>query len=258
MSPRAPRPLRPGAPLGGDYRVVAHLRRGDECDVYDAESLERRCRCVVKALRPDRAQSRRARLNLRRESELLLGTTHPGIVRAYGLVMATPPMLVLETLPGITLGGMLEDGARLATGDLIQLGAQLASTLAYLHDRGVVHRDVKPGNIVCSGGQARLLDFGIACAPGLKRDRAGTDGWMAPEQLATGHVSPASDCWALGMVLYAAATGVAPKKVNRRVPVIDLRRLPRDLGSTIEALLADQPEDRPALDGVLTTLLTLP
>src|SRR5690242_5153694 len=90
------------------YHVVEHLRRGSLMDVYDCWSVERRCRCVVKVLRPDRSQDQHASRRLVREGRLLQRLVHPHLVRAYEIVRQPRPALVLETLTGATLGYLLE------------------------------------------------------------------------------------------------------------------------------------------------------
>ena len=97
---RAPRPFRRGELIARGYRVIELLRRGGAVDVYDAWSEERDCRCVIKALRPDKLSDHSARTALVREGQLLLRLSHPHLVRAYDLVRGRRPVLVLETLTG--------------------------------------------------------------------------------------------------------------------------------------------------------------
>src|SRR5687768_15828559 len=94
-----PPPLAPGETIAPGYRVVGFLRRGRDLDVYDLWSEERNCRCVGKTVRPDRLQHRRARARSRliKEGQLLLRLTHPHIVRAYEVMTAPAPLVILET-----------------------------------------------------------------------------------------------------------------------------------------------------------------
>jgi serine/threonine protein kinase len=202
-------------PVAG-YRVLEHMHRGRDLDVYDVWSNERRCRCVLKTTRPDRVRGSAAR-RVRREGRLLLSCTHPSLVRAYDLLeTADGPVVVLEALPGATLGVLIDENGRLSTSDVGHLGVHLTSAVHYLHGRGYVHLDVKPGNIVAHRGRATLIDMSLARRPGPSRGGSGTPGYMAPEQIRGGYLGPATDVWAIGAVLYEAATGR---------PVVDSRHL---------------------------------
>jgi serine/threonine protein kinase len=192
-------------PIPG-YRVLAHMHRGRDLDVYDVWSTERRCRCVLKTTRPDRATGSVVQL-VRREGRLLLECTHPSLVRAYDLLETEDgPVLVLEALPGATLAVLLDEHRRLDPQDIGHLGVHLTSAVYYLHSRGYLHLDVKPGNIVAHRGRATLIDMSLVRPPGPCPHGRGTPGYMAPEQMG-GDLGPATDVWGIGAVLYEAATG---------------------------------------------------
>lgn len=179
-----PRPLGSGEHVAPGYRVFGLLRRGEDVDVYDVWSEERDCRCVIKALRPDRMTARSARRRLLAEGHLLQTLTHPHLVRAYEVHERPVPLLVMETLTGETLGYMIDgDGPRLPVVELGALGVQLCSALSYLHHHSVLHLDLKPSNVVCQADQAKLIDLGIARAPGRGKPGIGTTAYMAPEQV---------------------------------------------------------------------------
>jgi serine/threonine protein kinase len=213
----APPPQPAGTQLAPGYRVIGHLNRGNRLDVYDAWSEERDSRCVLKTLRPDRAGERPARRALLQEGRLLRRFTHPNLVRAYELTAAIDdgrPVVVLETLDGETLSHLvhrlLEQGRRLPLAEAAVLGLQLASVLTYLHHHGWLHLDLKPSNIVASGGQARLIDLSIARRPGRARPGNGTFEYLSPEQARGGMLTTAADVWGLGAVLYAVLAGEPP------------------------------------------------
>jgi eukaryotic-like serine/threonine-protein kinase len=203
-------PLEAGAEAASGYEVIAHLRRGNDLDVYDAWSHERMARCVIKALRPDRLRKRRAREALIREGELLSELAHPHIVRAYGTRTEPVPLVVLETLTGATLGHMIASGEEATTADVAHLGLQLGSALAYLHDRGYLHLDLKPSNVIADAGRAKLLDLSLARRPGPIAAGLGTWHYLSPEQARGDVVGPAADVWGLGATLFETATGEAP------------------------------------------------
>jgi serine/threonine protein kinase len=245
--------------LADDYTVVAFLRRGHDLDVYDLWSESRGCRCVGKTLRPDRLTSRDARSRLLKEGRLLLGLTHPHIVRAYEVLRAPAPAVILETLPGETLSHLIERKPRGLEGeDVALLGVQLASAIGYLHHRGVLHLDLKPSNIVVSHGLARVLDLSVARKPGCHKGGIGTIGYMAPEQAMGGELGTAADVWGIGAALYEAATGdpacdiaddissaAARASVCRPAPVRRSRRIPATLAAVIDRCLSFAAAERP-------------
>jgi eukaryotic-like serine/threonine-protein kinase len=250
--------LEAGSALALGYVVEQHLRRGADLDVYQVWSEHRDCRCVAKVLRPDRMAHRRARGRLLREARLLLRLSHPHLVRAYEWRAHPQPMLILETLAGATLARMLEVDGPLRARELVQLGLQLCSVLGYLHRERVLHLDVKPSNIVAECGTAKLLDLSIARPPGPYRRGVGSRPYMAPEQIGGGVVGPATDVWALGLVLYEAAIGNRPFQgagtQTEVTPLHAVRRLPRAFSSTVHACLAPDPRCRPSLADIANTL----
>jgi eukaryotic-like serine/threonine-protein kinase len=252
--------LASGAAIAPGYTVVAHLDRGHALDVYDAWSEERRCRCIAKVLRADRREDRSAGRHLMQEGRLLLALTHPHLVRAYELVERPEPVLILETLTGETLAHLIESRSRrLPQGDLVFLGIQLCSAMHYLHRHGFLHLDLKPANIVADRGQAKVLDLSIARRPGRGHAGQGTPPYMAPEQARGGTLTTATDVWAIGVVLYEAATGQCPfhtpgstieyEQLERRAPPLrSVRRLPRAFAANVDQCLEPDPADRPTVE----------
>jgi eukaryotic-like serine/threonine-protein kinase len=238
--------------------VIRLLRRGGALDVYDAWSDERDCRCVVKALRPDRRSDQGERKALLREGDLLLQLSHPHLVRAYDVVRGRRPALVLETLTGNTLGRLIEQNPRgFPQRDLVQLGIQLGSALRYLHRHGYLHLDVKPSNVVAQAGVAKLLDLSVARPPGRGHRGLGTPQYMSPEQVSGAPLTEAADAWGLGVVLYECATGSRPFRRTRREPVPPLRhqrKLPAALCEVIDACVQYEPSARAAVGEVVAAL----
>jgi serine/threonine protein kinase len=284
----APPPQAVGTELAPGYRIIGHLNRGNRLDVYDAWSVERDSRCVLKTLRPDRAPEPAARRALVREGRLLRRFSHPHLVRAYELTAAIDdgrPVVVLETLDGETLSHLvhrlLEQGRRLPLTEVAVLGVQLGSVLAYLHHHGWLHLDLKPSNIVASGGQARLIDLSIARRPGRARAGTGTFEYLSPEQARGGLLTAAADVWGLGAVLYAVLAGeppygygddaadddthegddayddsdaVYPQLLGEPLPVRRHRRIPGELATIVDACLEREPTRRPTLPDVAAGL----
>jgi eukaryotic-like serine/threonine-protein kinase len=260
--------LEPGACLAPGYRVLESLRRGALLDVYDVWSIERRCRCVAKVLRPERAAEAGARRRLLREGRLLARLTHPHIVRAYEVLETPQPMVILETLTGATLGHLIhESPGRLGFADVALLGLHVCSAVHYLHAQGVLHLDLKPSNIVVEGGMAKVLDLDIARSPGSGRGE-GTRQYMAPEQVKRQHLGPPTDVWGIGTILFEATTGRLPFDFNgdSQFPQLDQpaepvsrfrRRLPLELAHVVDAALQRDPSDRPTVDDVARSLAPL-
>jgi eukaryotic-like serine/threonine-protein kinase len=258
-------PLRPGEPLTPRFEVVAHLRRGNHLDVYDVWSTDRGCRCVAKTLRPDRRSDRPARARLLAEGALLQKLSHPHLVRCYEVIDRSPPVVILETLAGETLGHLLEHRGRLSLGDAAWLGVHVCSAVGYLHGHGWLHLDLKPSNIVREGDRARLLDLSIARRPGPAPPGAGTPDYMAPEQVTGGELTEAADSWGIGAVLYEALSGQPPygedvpedrePQLEGRAPSIQThRQLPRDVAALIDACLDPDPGLRPTVPHISSIL----
>ena len=258
-----------GAELAPGYRVLDHLSRARDLDVYDVWSEARECRCVVKVVRPDRLAARDASTHhLVREGRLLLRLTHPHIVRAYELIEEPEPVLVLETLTGATLAWLLDDlqerGRRMPFPDVVYLGLHLASALRYLHRHDFLHLDVKPSNIVSERALAKLIDFSVGRPPGPLPRPIGSYPYMSPEQLKAELATEATDVWGLAMVLYESAAGFRPFMRNgrrgypqlkeRAAPLRKVRRVPTAFAAAVDAGLDPAPAQRPTLEEITSVL----
>jgi len=279
-----PPPLPPGTEVAPGYRLIEHLSRGRTLDVHDAWSDERGTRCIVKALRPDRAGDRAAARRLVAEGRLIRRLTHPHIVRGYEALTTPRPLVVMETLTGETLAHLIDDSPRrLPVQEVAHLGLHLGSAIGYLHRQGWLHLDLKPSNVIAEAGRAKLIDMSVARRMGPSRGGAGTWCYMAPEQVTGGYLGPAVDVWGLGTVLYEATTGRAafdpPEPTGEGEPedpdpgsdtdaderhhhqldgppppVRRLRRVPAALVELIDACLDPSPASRPSVDAVLAAL----
>lgn len=268
-------PLSEGAWLVPGYEVMEHLHRSNDYDVYHVWSEERYCGCIAKTLLPDRLDEHSARGSVRgsardrllSEGELLKKLAHPNLVRAYETFAEPVPAVILETLTGQTLAHLIEthQRKRLPARQVAQLGLQLCSALRYLHRNDLLHLDLKPSNIVAQPPLAKVMDLSIARPPGQGRKGAGTRYYMAPEQARGGHLSPATDAWGVGAVLFEAATGEAPfaayeegrydQLERRAVPIRSRRRLPTSLANAIDCCLEPEPALRPTMEEFAEDLL---
>lgn len=259
-----------GQMVAPGYRVLHHVYRSRNLDIYEVWSEERGARAIAKRLVPDRVEAVRTE-RLREEAGLLLGMSHPHLVRAYELtesLEAEPqPVLILETLMGMTVEHLLHDRRpRLDWHDLSMLGIQLTSAIRYLHARGILHMDLKPGNIVASGGLVKVIDLSLARRPGARGD-VGTRDYMPPEAIRGEAAAAPADVWGIGCVLWEAAAGepafsssadeLRPQLLGRAAPVRTRRRLPRELGAIIDACLAPSAAERPGLSEIHDTLASL-
>ncbi len=242
------------------YRLSRRLGAGGMGTVWLAhdEKLERAV-AVKRIAVEDPEVAKRAG----REARAAARLSHPGIVALYESGQdADAVYLVSELVRGRTLARLMADGL-LSDRDVVEIGAGLCAALAHAHQRGVVHRDVKPANVMVpdDGGTAKLTDFGIAQLIGddaLTRtgDVVGTLAYMAPEQAEGRAVTWSVDLYALGLVLYEALSGVNP--VRGRTPASTIRRLgerlpglgrlrrdlPLELCAAVDAAVLPHPEQR--------------
>ena len=233
------------------YRVIEHLSRTRRFDTYEVWSEDRACSCVAKVVREDRRGEERVREALIAEGERLIGLVHPHIVRGYELIAQPETALIMETLDGETLAHLIDrTPGGLPAEDVAWLGLHLASALRYLHNRDLLHLDVKPANVVAEAGRAKLLDLSCARPPGRYERGAGTWCYQAPEQEKGGELGPPADVWGLGMTLYEAATG---DEVEGRPPSVRGRTTDA-LACAIDACLQPDPAARPSLDELLARL----
>lgn len=233
-----PPPLEEGDLLAPGFEVRFHIARSRVLDVYDVWSHERDTDCVAKALRPDRLHQSKPRRRLYREGRILLGMTHPHVVRAYEMIAGPSPVLILEPLTGGSLDHALRTDGALEPSLVAQLGVQLCSAMHYVHGRGLVHTDLKPANVMGDRGFAKVLDFSLARAPGRGHAGRGTVAYMAPEQARGTLVGSAADVWGIGAVLYAALTAQAPFPVVEgwsRYPQLERRADPVSKHRSLQA-----------------------
>lgn len=237
-----------GSTLAGRYRVERLIAHGGMASVFAAydEVLDRAV--AVKALRHGESVDR---TRFDREARMLAGLTHPNLVSVYDAGEQDGEVfMVLELIEGPTLAGRLAGGP-LAGDEARLVGAELAAALAHVHAQGIVHRDVKPSNVLLDGAaRARLGDFGIAhladsTALTASATTIGTAAYMAPEQLEGQTATNAADVYALGLVLLECLTG--RRAFPGPAPASSLARLSRD-----PDIPADLPAPWPALLAAMT------
>ena len=215
-----PEPMTPqGASpaVAGRYAIGELLGRGGMGEVYDATDLRLDRHVALKRLRADLMHDPSMRRRVEEEARLAARLVHPNVVTVFDSGVANGhPFIVMERLDGRTLCDDLERGP-LAAQEIRTLGLQVLDALAAAHEIGLIHRDVKPGNVLAAtGGSWKVADFGIATSTDADQtltrtgELLGSPSYLAPERLEGMPATPASDLYALGVLLYEAATGVRP------------------------------------------------
>ncbi|QEE61554.1 serine/threonine protein kinase [Salinibacterium sp. dk2585] len=267
--------------LGGRYRLGPALGAGGMASVYRSRDMLLGREVAIKVYRSaalDQAEIDRQEAEIR----TIAGLNHPGLVTVLdaGVYLPHPDtptiFLVMELLSGGSLHERLLRG-RLESLEAALLGYDIASALNYLAERNVVHRDIKPGNILLvtyartdTRIHAKLIDFGIAKSDGRPEittpgTATGTAQYLSPEQASGEEVGPPSDVYSLGLVLLECITGARafpgdsiPSAVARlmRDPEVP-KDLPEEWRTLLGAMTARKPEDRPALSDVVLDLRTI-
>ncbi len=265
-------------PLVGDvladrYRIESLLGAGGMSSVWLALDTRLDRKVAVKVLLPNLAADPVLAERFEREARAVATVSHPAIVAVYDVEAGDrsggrEPFYVLELCEGGSLNDRLSATGRLDPSDLVSTIAAVGEGLAELHRHGIVHRDVKPHNILYAGDRAKLADFGIArqdaapapttlTAPGMT---IGTLAYLAPELLDGAPASPASDTYALGAVAFLGLTGRLPRPADSMVQLVESREAPVPVASAVEpalgtafdaplaAALARDPAARPAPD----------
>jgi serine/threonine protein kinase len=248
-----------GSPVLADrYELGEQLAAGGMADVYRATDLVLRRPVAVKVLR-DTANREDDRARFLAEARTLARLSHPNLVTLLDAGATNRPFLVMELVQGQTLAQAIARGP-LDPAAVAVLGTQVAEALAYVHSHGIIHRDVKPGNVlVNAAGDAKLTDFGIARLLGDDAGHTrtgqtiGTAAYLAPEQVTGQPVSRATDVYSLGLVLLEALTGTreytgpameaALARLNQPPQIPDA--LPASWRELLERMTATEPDARP-------------
>jgi serine/threonine protein kinase len=262
-------PRQPGE-LGciGQYRVLRLLGAGAMGLVFLAEDERLRRPVALKVLHPRLAEKPDARTRFLREARAMAAIRHDHIVSVYDVNETSEiPFLAMPVLEGLPLGMWLKRHPRPPLTTILRWGREIASGLAAAHERGLVHRDIKPGNlwVETPGAHIKILDFGLAR---FHRDDArltaagviiGTPAYMAPEQARGDSPDPRSDLFSLGCVLYELCTGMPPFRGDSVLAVLSslandhpapvrIRNngVPAAVETLVMQLLAKRSTDRPA------------
>ena len=241
----------------GQYRIEALLGEGGMGLVYRAIDTRLRRTVALKLLRQRTGDDERTKERLLAEARAAAALDHPNICTVYEVGETAEHLwfIAMSHYAGETLDRVLRRGP-LSLTMALDYATQIARGLGAAHERGIIHRDVKPANVIVTGeGVLKLLDFGIARGPddgaSFGEMTPGTIAYMSPEQLTSQPVDHRTDLWSLGVVLYELCTGVRPFRGN-------------DVGTTVRAILRDtpphvagvRPDLPPHVDSIVDRLLT--
>ena len=262
--PSSPRPISgspsegrflPGTMLAGRYRVFGLVGRGGMGEVYRADDLKLGQAVALKFLPADVERDAERLSRFLDEVRIARQISHPNVCRVYDVgEVDGHHFLSMEFVDGEDLASLLRRIGRLPRDKAIQIARQMCAGLAAAHEQGILHRDLKPGNVMIDGrGRARITDFGLARLAGDVRGAeamAGTPAYMAPEQIAGEAVTMRSDLYALGLVLYEVCTG---QPAFKGTTVADLARQKSETTPTSPGQIVDGFD--PAVERVILRCL---
>lgn len=235
---------RPPGPAQGRFEFIGRLGAGGMGEVWEVYDRRLCRRCALKRLRKEAASDFKTLERFEREGKLLAKLEHPRVVEVYDFFYddQETPCLLLELIKGEDLQAQLDLRGPLERSAALGVLDGVLEALGAIHEHGVLHRDLKPGNVVLTADGPRLIDFGIAYSPGDRRLTSvqappGTPGYIAPERH-DGEESERSDLYAAGCLLHALLVGEPPKrgKVSPKVPA--------DLVGVLRKALHEEPGER--------------
>jgi eukaryotic-like serine/threonine-protein kinase len=263
------------ATIDGRYRLERPLGQGGMASVYLGHDTELDRPVAIKLLAENLAGDEEFRRRFVREARLAARLSHPNVVSVYDAGEDDGrPYIVMEHVDGETLADVLARRGRLPPDEARELAAQAANGLAHAHEAGLVHRDIKPQNLILRrDGTVKIADFGIARAAETTITQTGTvlgtAAYLAPEQALGEEVTAAADVYSLGAVLYELLTGRPPFEFESLADLADQQRgmeitpvrelapdVPPELEDVVMRCLARNPAYRPASAGELARVLS--
>lgn len=254
-----------GSILSGKYQIIEKIGSGGMADVYKAIQLQSHRTVAIKVLKPEFEKDAAFVRRFEQEAQAVLGLSHENIVRSYDVgVREELPFIVLEYVEGTTLKDRIRAQGKLQPRSAINYGAQVLDAISHAHERGIIHRDVKPQNIIVTPrGRAKLADFGIArnLESGTQTFSGshvlGSVHYLSPEQAKGRPVTVESDIYSMGVTLYEMATGCLPFEGENSVsialkhlqeemvpPIVLNPDMPRALNDVILKATRKQPSQR--------------
>lgn len=258
--------LPPGELLDDRWRLEGRIGQGAMGSVFRGRDADRGTLVAIKILSPEHCRKPKVLARFEREAELMSTLSHPNLVKVYGHGRrGALPYIVLEYLQGMTLAdALLQKGGSLSAAEAVAVVKPIADGLTFLHEHGLVHRDVKPQNIFLSaGGKVTILDLGVVRDqqnPGLTRPGAmvGTPYYMSPEQILGQDIDRRTDVYALGAMTFEVLTGRPPflgdnnfevLYAHKHSPPPDAsqlsRRVPKEVAEVLSRAMSKDREQRP-------------
>ena len=214
-----------GKMLDGRYEIIELIGSGGMANVYKAKCHRLNRMVAVKILKSDMAENEEIRRRFRDESRAVAQLSHANIVCVYDVSSSgDTEYIVMELIDGITLKQYMERRGQMDWRESLHFIIQIMRALEHAHSRGIIHRDIKPQNImVLRDGSVKVADFGIAClqnnAQTLTQDALGSVHYISPEQARGEHIDARSDIYSAGVVLYEMLTGRLPFEGDTAVSV---------------------------------------
>lgn len=267
-----------GQVLDERYRIESKVARGGMATVYVGRDLRLNRTIALKVMHPHLAQDEEFVRRFMGEAKSAAALSHPNVVAVYDQGFdGEHTYLTMEYLPGRTLRDLLEERGRLPVGDALDIMAPILAALGAAHRAGLIHRDVKPENVLLSvDGQVKVADFGLARAETDSRQTKtgmviGTVAYMAPEQVLTGRSDSRTDVYAAGIMLFELLTGrqphvgetpiqVAWRHVNEQIPLPSqlVPGIPPRIDALVVSATSKDPAGRPSDADHFFALLTDP
>ncbi len=246
------------------YKIVELLGEGGMAFVYKAKDMQLKRMVAIKTLKPNYVEQTTFVERFKREAQTAANLNHPNIVQIFDWGIEEEPYFVMEYIEGNTLTSIISNRKTISLSDILFIGAQVANGLQAAHSQGLVHRDIKPGNIMITpGGKVKVTDFGIVSIQNEESDITktgsilGTASYISPEQAQGKSVSVGSDLYSLGTVLYELITGKPPFEAESPIatatkhltekpekPSKHRKDLPKGIENAILKLLHKIPKDR--------------
>ena len=246
------------------YEIIQLLGEGGMSYVYKANDKQLKRTVAIKTLKPNYVQQEKFVERFKREAQTAANLNHPNIVQIFDWGIGDEPFFVMEYIEGNTLTSIIAKRRTISLNDVLFIGAQVSSGLQAAHSKGLVHRDIKPGNIMITPeGKVKVTDFGIVSLQNEESDITktgsilGTASYISPEQAQGKPVSKESDLYSLGTVLYELITGRTPfegdtpiatatKHITDKPEKLSIFRpdIPKGIENAVLKLLHKYPKDR--------------
>ncbi len=246
------------------YEITQLLGEGGMSYVYKATDKQLQRTVAIKTLKPNYVEQEKFVERFKREAQTAANLNHPNIVQIFDWGIGDEPFFVMEYIEGNTLTSIIANKRTISMNDILFIGAQVSSGLQAAHSKGLVHRDIKPGNIMITPeGKVKVTDFGIVSLQNEESDITktgsilGTASYISPEQAQGKPVSKESDLYSLGTVLYELITGRPPfdgdtpiatatKHITDKPEKLSTYRadIPKGIENAVLKLLHKYPKDR--------------